>query len=107
MFLSVWLGRRFKGNDARKQNCTAAIAIANVIKSSLGPVGLDKMIVSAAGDVMVTNDGATILQQLMVPKKKEKKEKRKEKEKEKEKREFCWCSDLFLFVVLFFLFSFV
>jgi T-complex protein 1 subunit alpha len=41
---------RFKGNDARKQNCTAAIAIANVIKSSLGPVGLDKMIVSAAGE---------------------------------------------------------
>jgi hypothetical protein len=57
---------RFKGNDARKQNCTAAIAIANVIKSSLGPVGLDKMIVSASGEVMVTNDGATILQQLMV-----------------------------------------
>ncbi len=37
-----------------------------MIKSSLGPVGLDKMIVSANGEVMVTNDGATILQQLMV-----------------------------------------
>lgn len=39
----------------------AAAAIANIVKSSLGPVGLDKMLVDDIGDVTVTNDGATIL----------------------------------------------
>lgn len=45
---------------------TAAIAVANVVKSSLGPVGLDKMLVDDIGDVTITNDGATILAQLEV-----------------------------------------
>lgn len=45
---------------------TAAVAIANIVKSSLGPVGLDKMLVDDVGDVIVTNDGATILKQLEV-----------------------------------------
>lgn len=44
----------------------AACAIANVVKSSLGPVGLDKMLVDDIGDVTVTNDGATILKLLDV-----------------------------------------
>ena len=44
----------------------AACAIANVVKSSLGPVGLDKMLVDDIGDVTVTNDGATILKLLEV-----------------------------------------
>lgn len=44
----------------------AAAAIANVVKSSLGPVGLDKMLVDDIGDVTVTNDGATILKLLEV-----------------------------------------
>lgn len=44
-------GQRFKGAEARAQNINAALAIANVIKSSLGPVGLDKMIVNQAGEV--------------------------------------------------------
>ncbi|XP_075210027.1 T-complex protein 1 subunit alpha-like isoform X2 [Lycorma delicatula] len=44
----------------------AAAAIADIIKSSLGPVGLDKMLVDDIGDVAVTNDGATILLQLEV-----------------------------------------
>ena len=39
----------------------AASAIANVVKSSLGPIGLDKMLVDDIGDVTITNDGATIL----------------------------------------------
>lgn len=39
----------------------AAASIANIVKSSLGPVGLDKMLVDDIGDVTVTNDGATIL----------------------------------------------
>ena len=45
---------------------TAAVAVANIIKSSLGPVGLDKMLVDDIGDVLITNDGATILKQLEV-----------------------------------------
>jgi T-complex protein 1 subunit alpha len=45
---------------------TAAIAVANIVKSSLGPVGLDKMLVDDIGDVTITNDGATILAQLEV-----------------------------------------
>lgn len=44
----------------------AAAAIANVVKSSLGPVGLDKMLVDDIGDITVTNDGATILKLLEV-----------------------------------------
>ncbi|KAA8915596.1 hypothetical protein TRICI_002241 [Trichomonascus ciferrii] len=47
--------------DIRNQNVLACQAIANVVKSSLGPVGLDKMMVDDIGDVTVTNDGATIL----------------------------------------------
>lgn len=45
---------------------TAAVAVANIVKSSLGPVGLDKMLVDEIGDVTITNDGATILAQLEV-----------------------------------------
>jgi len=44
----------------------AAISLANIVKSSLGPQGLDKMLVDDIGDVTVTNDGATILKQLEV-----------------------------------------
>ena len=42
----------------------AAIAVANIVRSSLGPTGLDKMLVNEIGDVIVTNDGATILKQI-------------------------------------------
>ena len=45
---------------------TAALAIANIVKTSFGPVGLDKMIVDQEGEIMITNDGATILKQLDV-----------------------------------------
>ena len=45
---------------------TAAVSIANIVKTSLGPVGLDKMLVDDIGDVTVTNDGATILKLLDV-----------------------------------------
>uniref|UniRef100_A0A671N0I1 T-complex protein 1 subunit alpha-like n=1 Tax=Sinocyclocheilus anshuiensis TaxID=1608454 RepID=A0A671N0I1_9TELE len=44
----------------------AAASIANIVKSSLGPVGLDKMLVDDIGDVTITNDGATILKLLEV-----------------------------------------
>jgi T-complex protein 1 subunit alpha len=59
-------GQRTSGRDVRTQNVNACQAVANVIKSSLGPVGLDKMLVSEIGDVTVTNDGATILSLLEV-----------------------------------------
>merc|ERR1712176_1324672 len=59
-------GTRDQGRDVRGQNVMAASAIANIVKSSLGPVGLDKMLVDDVGDVTVTNDGATILKLLEV-----------------------------------------
>ncbi|CAD5212019.1 unnamed protein product [Bursaphelenchus okinawaensis] len=59
-------GERTSGNSIRSQNVMAAGAIANVVKTSLGPVGLDKMLVDDVGDVTVTNDGATILKMLEV-----------------------------------------
>ena len=54
-------GERVSGQDVRTLNVTAAMAVANIVKTSLGPVGLDKMLVDEIGDVTVTNDGATIL----------------------------------------------
>lgn len=59
-------GQRESGQDVRIGNVTAAVAVANIVKSSLGPVGLDKMLVDDIGDVLITNDGATILSQLEV-----------------------------------------
>ncbi|CAH0723544.1 unnamed protein product, partial [Brenthis ino] len=59
-------GTRHSGAPVRSQNVMAAAAIANIVKSSLGPVGLDKMLVDDIGDVTVTNDGATILKMLEV-----------------------------------------
>ncbi|XP_072394087.1 T-complex protein 1 subunit alpha [Diabrotica undecimpunctata] len=59
-------GSRTTGASVRTQNVMAASTIANVVKSSLGPVGLDKMLVDDIGDVTVTNDGATILRLLEV-----------------------------------------
>ncbi|KAH7130491.1 T-complex protein 1 subunit alpha [Dendryphion nanum] len=54
-------GQKISGQDIRDQNVLATTAIANVVKSSFGPSGLDKMMVDDIGDVTVTNDGATIL----------------------------------------------
>ncbi len=45
---------------------TACVALSNIVKSSLGPIGLDKMLVDDIGDVTITNDGATILRLLEV-----------------------------------------
>jgi len=60
------LGERETGADVRAANVTAVSALANILKSSLGPQGLDKMLVDDIGDVTITNDGATILKQLEV-----------------------------------------
>lgn len=59
-------GDRVSGEDIRTQNVTACVAIANIVRTSLGPVGLDKMLVDQIGDATITNDGATILQMLEV-----------------------------------------
>jgi len=57
---------RITGIDAVKSHIFAGKSIANTIRSSLGPKGLDKMMVSADGDVTITNDGATILKMMDV-----------------------------------------
>ncbi|OIW19280.1 hypothetical protein TanjilG_20405 [Lupinus angustifolius] len=59
-------GDRQSGQDVRTQNVVACQAVANIVKTSLGPVGLDKMLVDDIGDVTITNDGATILRMLEV-----------------------------------------
>jgi thermosome len=55
-----------KGKDAKRNNITAAKTIAEVVKTSLGPRGMDKMLVNSIGDVTVTNDGATVLKEIEV-----------------------------------------
>jgi len=55
-----------KGKDAQGNNIAAAKQIANIVKSCLGPRGMDKMLVSTIGDTTITNDGATILKELDV-----------------------------------------
>ena len=55
-----------KGKDAQDNNIAAAKLVADLVKSSLGPRGLDKMLVDSLGDVTITNDGATILKEIDV-----------------------------------------
>ncbi|ORX83513.1 hypothetical protein K493DRAFT_320251 [Basidiobolus meristosporus CBS 931.73] len=57
---------RLSGIEAQKSHILAAKTVANIIKSSLGPRGLDKILISPDGDITVTNDGATILGQMEV-----------------------------------------
>jgi thermosome len=57
---------RTTGREAQKNNIMAAKVIAETIKTTLGPRGMDKMLVSSIGDVTITNDGATILKELDV-----------------------------------------
>jgi archaeal chaperonin len=58
--------RREKGRGALANNIQAAKAIADAVRSTLGPRGLDKMLVDSMGDVVVTNDGVTILKEMDV-----------------------------------------
>src|SRR5436190_17624812 len=58
--------RENKGKEAYRNNITAAKHVANIVKSCLGPRGMDKMLVSSIGDATITNDGATILKELDV-----------------------------------------
>ncbi|KRZ22999.1 T-complex protein 1 subunit alpha, partial [Trichinella pseudospiralis] len=59
-------GKRITGEAVRSHNVTAVKAVANILRSSLGPIGLDKIIVDDVGDLTITNDGATILKLLEV-----------------------------------------
>ncbi len=58
--------QRTTGRDAMRTNILAARVLAEVLKTSLGPRGLDKMLVDSFGDVTVTNDGATIVKEMEV-----------------------------------------
>ncbi|MEM3427051.1 MAG: thermosome subunit beta [Nitrososphaerales archaeon] len=55
-----------KGREAQRNNILAAKLIAEIVRSSLGPRGMDKMLVDSLGDVTITNDGATILKEIDV-----------------------------------------
>ncbi len=55
---------RERGSDAQKKNIAAAKAIADAVRTTLGPKGMDKMLVDSLGDVVITNDGATILSEI-------------------------------------------
>jgi thermosome len=54
------------GKEAQRSNIAAAKAIAGAVRSTLGPRGMDKMLVSGSGDIVITNDGATILSEISV-----------------------------------------
>ena len=55
---------RTRGRDAQGKNITAAKAVANAVRTTLGPKGMDKMLVDTIGDVVITNDGVTILKEM-------------------------------------------
>lgn len=58
--------KRIHGLDAVKSHIQAAKSVTSVIRTSLGPRGLDKILISPDGDITITNDGATILAQMNV-----------------------------------------
>lgn len=53
-----------KNKDAQINNIRAARTISEIMKSSLGPKGMDKMLVTNFGDILITNDGRTMLQEM-------------------------------------------
>ena len=57
---------RQSGKDAQRRNITAARLIAESVRTTLGPRGMDKMLVDSIGDVTITNDGVTILNEMEI-----------------------------------------
>jgi T-complex protein 1 subunit epsilon len=57
---------RIKGKEAQKANILAARSVSSLLRTSLGPKGMDKMMVNQDGEVTITNDGATILEKMEV-----------------------------------------
>ena len=55
---------RTRGKDAQSSNISAGKAVSESVRTTLGPRGMDKMLVSDSGDVVITNDGATILDEM-------------------------------------------
>jgi len=58
--------QRTAGRDAQRNNILAAKAVAETVRTTLGPKGMDKMIVDSLGDITVTNDGVTILEEMQI-----------------------------------------
>ncbi|MBI2662093.1 TCP-1/cpn60 chaperonin family protein [Candidatus Woesearchaeota archaeon] len=58
--------KRTTGKDAQRNNILAAKAVAQTVRTTLGPKGMDKMIVDSMGDVIITNDGVTILKEMQI-----------------------------------------
>ncbi len=58
--------QRIMGKDAQRNNIFAAKMVAEIVKTTLGPKGMDKMLVSPTGDIIVTNDGVTILEEMQI-----------------------------------------
>jgi len=57
---------RSRGKDAQKNSIAAAKAVADAVRTTLGPKGMDKMLVDSIGDIVITNDGATILDEMQI-----------------------------------------
>lgn len=55
---------RNRGQEAQNSNIAAAKAVANAVRTTLGPKGMDKMLIDSMGDIVITNDGATILKEM-------------------------------------------
>ena len=58
--------QRTTGKDAQRNNIAAAKAVAQAVRTTLGPKGMDKMLVDSLGDVTITNDGVTILNEMNI-----------------------------------------
>jgi len=58
--------QRMIGKDAQRNNIMAARLVADAVKTTLGPKGMDKMLVNGIGDITVTNDGVTILDEMEI-----------------------------------------
>src|SRR3989344_3729420 len=54
------------GRDAQRNNILAAKVVADIVKTTLGPKGMDKMLVDSSGNIIVTNDGVTILEEMEI-----------------------------------------
>src|SRR5712692_9835635 len=57
---------RSRGRNAQRSNITAAKVVAEIVRSTIGPRGMDKMLAQGMGDIVITNDGATIMKELDV-----------------------------------------
>ena len=57
---------RSRGRDAQRSNIMAAKVLAETVRSTIGPRGMDKMLVASFGDIVITNDGATIMKEMDV-----------------------------------------